>query len=791
MRLCLLVLGCVIAASAWPVDQHSVRVHGINGWFVPQRDGGLRWIGKAEAERQLEYYEAQEALEGRLSTNTVNFYLYTQQNPSDGQQIKATQASIDASNFNPENPTRITIHGWNSNYKDGVNTRVAAAWFQYGDYNMIAVDWSRGRSLEYATSVAGASGAGKKIAALVDFLVEGYGMRLDTLEIVGFSLGAHVAGYTAKQVASGKVGKVVGLDPASPLISYSKTAKRLSSDDALYVESIQTNGAVLGFSQPIGKAAFYMNGGKSQPGCGIDITGSCSHTKAVLYYVEALLWNNFPSKKCETYKDANKNTCADTYSSVLMGANINSFVAEGIFYVPVNKDSPYGFGEVNGGEEVTTAAPAVTTTVDGEDETTTEVSTSTTADKPEETTTKEPEEDSTTTETSEDSSSTTEKPEDSSTTTEEPEDSTTEAPEEDNTTTTPKDEEVESTTEEPEEVSTTTKAPEEPEETTSTPEEIEDTTTEEVIEDSTTAAPQDDDTTVPSDDSTTEEPEKSSTSPNDNEVSTTEEPEETSTSPNDNEVSTTEEPEEVSTTPKESEESTTTTPEDDNTTSAPGDGEDDDTTAAPGGGEEESTTEDPEENSTTPDETEDSTTDEPEEETTTSEKPVEPSTTTEEPEESTTEVSEDTTTEEPDNNTPLTENPEETSSTTAEQEVSTTVEPDVDSTVDPEDDQSTSEDPEEVSTTDVPTELPAAPTTIPTELPWTTTTVPIEIPSTTGVPPEVPITTLAPELPITTLAPELPLTTLAPEVPPPKDGSTKNIFIFNVFLVNVKIENKS
>lgn len=63
-------------ASAWPVDQLSVRDHGINGWFVPQREGGLRWIGKAEAERQLEYYEAQEALEGRLSTNTVNFYLY-------------------------------------------------------------------------------------------------------------------------------------------------------------------------------------------------------------------------------------------------------------------------------------------------------------------------------------------------------------------------------------------------------------------------------------------------------------------------------------------------------------------------------------------------------------------------------------------------------------------------------------------------------------------------------------------------------------------------------------------
>ncbi|XP_017131282.1 uncharacterized protein YMR317W [Drosophila elegans] len=469
MRLCFLVLGCVIAASAWPVDQLSVRDHGTNGWYVPQKEGGLKWIGKAQAEHQLAYYEAEDALDGRLSTNTVKFYLHTLSNPSTAQQIKATKASIDGSFFDASNPTRITIHGWNSNYKDGVNTRIADAWFQYGDYNMIAVDWQRGRSLDYATSVAGASGAGKKIAALVDFLVQEYGMRLDTLEVVGFSLGAHVAGHTAKQVTSGKVGKVVGLDPASPLISYSKTEKRLSSDDAVYVESIQTNGAILGFSQPIGKAAFYMNGGRSQPGCGIDITGGCSHTRAVLYYVEALLWNNFPAKKCETYQDANKNTCGDSYSSILMGAVVNAIVAEGIFYVPVNKDSPYGYGEKNTGGEVTTAAPVVTTTpVEG---------VSTTA-APEESTTEEPEEVSTTTK----------QPEESSTT-EEPEESTTEEPEEVSTTTKKPEES------EPEEVSTTTEAPEEVSTTTEEPEED----TSEAPEETTTAAPEDEE-------STTEEP---------------------------------------------------------------------------------------------------------------------------------------------------------------------------------------------------------------------------------------------------------------------------------------------
>jgi len=219
---------------------------------------------------------------------------------------------------------------------------------------MIAVDWSRGRSLEYASSVAAVSATGAKIAKLVDFLVKEYGMSLDNLEIVGFSLGAHVAGHTAKQVSTGRVQKVVGLDPAMPMLSYDKPAKRLSSNDAFYVETIQTNGGTLGYTKPIGRAAFYPNGGKSQPGCGIDLTGGCSHTRAVSYYVESLRMNNFPSMRCPSYEYAINKDCGSTYSSVRMGAKPNEFMAVGEFYVPVNKESPYGLGDTNENETSTT-----------------------------------------------------------------------------------------------------------------------------------------------------------------------------------------------------------------------------------------------------------------------------------------------------------------------------------------------------------------------------------------------------------------------------------------------------
>ncbi|KAH8358956.1 hypothetical protein KR093_003441, partial [Drosophila rubida] len=379
------------SASSMSVGDRAGRINGVDGWHVPNVDGSLKWLSMQEASQQLAAFETLNDLDfvEHLSLNAVNFYLYTQRNPNDGQEIKASKQSIDASNFDPKYPTKITIHGWNSNYKDGVNTGLRAIWFLSGNYNMIAVDWSRGRSLEYASSVAGAAVSGGKIAKLIDFLVKEYGMSLETVEIVGCSLGAHVAGYAGKQVTTGLVQKIVGLDPASPLVSYNKPAKRLSSNDAFYVESIQTNGGTLGFNKPIGRAAFYPNGGKSQPGCGLDLTGGCAHIRSVVYYMESLTMNNYPTMKCPSYEYANKKDCGSTYSSVRMGSVENEFVAVGEFYVPVNNASPYGLGEVNDngnetGDDSTTKVPDEPITSDPGNET--EANTTTNEPKDDETT---------------------------------------------------------------------------------------------------------------------------------------------------------------------------------------------------------------------------------------------------------------------------------------------------------------------------------------------------------------------------------------------------------------------
>ncbi|XP_054081757.1 pancreatic triacylglycerol lipase-like [Zeugodacus cucurbitae] len=288
--------------------------------------------------------EKKEEMEGRILPVPVTFYLYTNKNPSKGQKITETAKSINNSDFDANNPTRFVIHGWTQSYTAGMNKDIRAAWLGRGKYNVIIVDWARARSVEYASSVVAVPKAGQKVASMINYLVEKHGMSLETTEVIGHSLGAHVAGFAGKNTKNGLLHAIVGLDPALPLFSYNKPNKRLNSNDAQYVESIQTNGGKLGFLKPIGKGAFYPNGGKSQPGCPLDVTGACSHARSCAYYAESVSRDDFPSMRCGDYQEAVKDTCGSSYSGVKMGAVTNAYMVAGDFYVPVHSSAPYGFG---------------------------------------------------------------------------------------------------------------------------------------------------------------------------------------------------------------------------------------------------------------------------------------------------------------------------------------------------------------------------------------------------------------------------------------------------------------
>ena len=307
---------------------------------MPQLDGSFEWmtVEQVEAMRQ--------APSGRAAT-VVYFHLYTKENPTTPDTIiSGDAASLTASHFNNANPTKFIIHGWKSDSDTDLNRLIRDAYLASGKYNIFSVDWSdKAENLNYSASVLRVSGVGKQIANFIDFLYQESGLSFKNVHIVGHSLGTHVSGIAAKNVRYGRIQQITGLDPALPMYSCDKPSERLNQNDAYYVESIQTCGGLLGFLKPIGKSAFYPNGGKSQPGCGLDLAGSCAHSRSWMYYAEAIQKNNFPAMKCADYENAVEKSCGKTYSSVRMAAPTNFVNANGQFYVPVNKKAPYGKGK--------------------------------------------------------------------------------------------------------------------------------------------------------------------------------------------------------------------------------------------------------------------------------------------------------------------------------------------------------------------------------------------------------------------------------------------------------------
>ncbi|XP_055591369.1 pancreatic triacylglycerol lipase-like [Uranotaenia lowii] len=267
------------AADVWLADN-----------FVPDDDG--RMYSLAGDFDYAPFFDAERDTVFRLYTRDSSDYEILRVNDT---------SSIIRSRFNVSHPTRFTIHGFGSNGDGLSSSLIRDQYFVLGEFNVVVVDWSGGSGLGmYLTSYfqvrRRVAAVGKVVSQLIDTLVQATEISLNEISIVGFSLGAHIAGNAGK-AQSGRIRTIIGLDPARLLFS-EQDSDILSSQDAQYVEVLHTSS--FGYPFPIGTSDFYANGGVFyQPGCFFEGYIGCSHSRAYFYYAESITSQvGFWARKC-------------------------------------------------------------------------------------------------------------------------------------------------------------------------------------------------------------------------------------------------------------------------------------------------------------------------------------------------------------------------------------------------------------------------------------------------------------------------------------------------------------
>ncbi|SPP83558.1 blast:Lipoprotein lipase [Drosophila guanche] len=281
---------------------------------------------------------------GTVTTETVHLY---------------DAASLRQSRFNPFNPTRILIHGWLGNANANMYSALLPPYLSLdqGRYNIFTVDWGRGAIADYITASYRVRPVGQVLAKFVDFLHLEAGLRFEDLQLVGFSMGAHVAGLAGKHLQTGRLRMIRALDPALPFFRYAQEKERLARDDADYVEVLHTSVGSYGFDRPLGHVDFYANWGSQQPGC---FWRECSHWRAFILFAESLRPGRaFASRGCAVSEwqqltrfqrcRPRETTQTEPDQRVSMGgdlanASMDQLLAtrQGVYYFATNDRSPYG-----------------------------------------------------------------------------------------------------------------------------------------------------------------------------------------------------------------------------------------------------------------------------------------------------------------------------------------------------------------------------------------------------------------------------------------------------------------
>ncbi|KAK3923284.1 Lipoprotein lipase, partial [Frankliniella fusca] len=313
---------------------------------------------------------------------TIKLRIYGSSTQDFGEYLLDTQADglLADRRFDRSKPTVLYFHGYTENPdKESVQT-VMSAFIRQGRYNVVFVDWSKVAAEFYVIPLMLVPEVARLVASRLDAWHEARLLPIESLYLVGHSLGGQAAGLTGKKLTKGKVPRITALDPALPGFNIkSLTSNHLTQTDATFVDVIHTDGGNYGVQYSTGHADFYPNGGRRlQPGCppntrALTDDDFCSHWRSWRFFAESLdpTMTPFIGVECANYNDFVAGKCADNAKAV-MGYNTPANT-RGSFYLETSDAKPFSKGDaglqstrgettvVTEMEASTTVAPATST----------------------------------------------------------------------------------------------------------------------------------------------------------------------------------------------------------------------------------------------------------------------------------------------------------------------------------------------------------------------------------------------------------------------------------------------
>lgn len=281
----------------------------------------------------------------------IKFFLYTKSNPKvpEGVRIGSDPhvSNLTSTSFNPKNPVKIIIHGYNSDMYLNVLVEIKDQYLKTNDYNIFAIDWSPlCQSPCYIAALWNLKHVGACASQLVERIRE---FGVEDIHVIGFSLGAHVPSHLANALLPYKLPRVTGLDPAGPGFITASKENKLDKEDAKFVDVIHTNCFIQGLVEELGHVDFYLNGGIIQPGCWAESRFfACNHHRAPLYFAESINTQlGFWGWPCPSYFQYILGNCPPKDPQIIMGEHVNA-TSTGVHLVITESVAPFAIGKYTG-----------------------------------------------------------------------------------------------------------------------------------------------------------------------------------------------------------------------------------------------------------------------------------------------------------------------------------------------------------------------------------------------------------------------------------------------------------